>query len=175
MSWRHVASRRHDVTSRHDVTTVPRQCHLMTHGGGGSRLGQKSVTYYLNGPLSQMEWSWKVLFDKKFLSDYPVDAKKLMQKKKFFRDAEVDYQHFSPFWWLLSLWQTLKTFRESVSKKKYFVLLHLNLLEIYVEFLDFQTHLGRMLNSLVCCCGFDCKMIQSNLVITITVITNTRL
>jgi len=29
----------------------PSQCHQMTHGGGGwSKIGQKSVTYYLNGP-----------------------------------------------------------------------------------------------------------------------------
>ncbi len=30
------------------------QCHQMTHGGrgpGGSKIGQKSFTYYLNGPL----------------------------------------------------------------------------------------------------------------------------
>ena len=28
-----------------------RQCHQMSHGGGGSKIGLKSVTYYLNGPL----------------------------------------------------------------------------------------------------------------------------
>jgi hypothetical protein len=28
------------------------QCHQMTHGGGGSKLGQTSVTCYLNGPLN---------------------------------------------------------------------------------------------------------------------------
>ncbi len=27
------------------------QCHKMTQGEGGSKIGQKSVTYYLNGPL----------------------------------------------------------------------------------------------------------------------------
>ena len=29
-----------------------RQCHQMSHGGGGggSKIGQKSVMYYLNGP-----------------------------------------------------------------------------------------------------------------------------
>jgi hypothetical protein len=27
------------------------QCHQMTQGGRGSKIGQKSVTYYLNGPL----------------------------------------------------------------------------------------------------------------------------
>jgi len=33
----------------------PSQCHQMTHGGGrgGSKIVQKSVTYYLNGPLRQ--------------------------------------------------------------------------------------------------------------------------
>jgi len=31
----------------------PSQCHQMTHGGGeGSKIGQKSVTFYLNGPLT---------------------------------------------------------------------------------------------------------------------------
>jgi len=34
--------------SRH---TDPSQCHQMTHGGGGSKIGQKSVTYYLNGSI----------------------------------------------------------------------------------------------------------------------------
>ncbi len=29
----------------------PRQSHQMTHGGGGPKIGQKRVTYYLNGPL----------------------------------------------------------------------------------------------------------------------------
>jgi len=29
-----------------------KQCHQMTQGGGGgSKIGQKSVKYYLNGPL----------------------------------------------------------------------------------------------------------------------------
>ncbi len=28
------------------------QCHQMAHGGGGSKIRQKSVTYYLNGPLA---------------------------------------------------------------------------------------------------------------------------
>jgi hypothetical protein len=27
------------------------QCHQMTIGEGGSKIGQKSVTYYLNGPF----------------------------------------------------------------------------------------------------------------------------
>jgi hypothetical protein len=34
--------------SRH--TGGPSQCHQMTHGGAGPKIGQKSVTYYLNGP-----------------------------------------------------------------------------------------------------------------------------
>jgi len=44
--------------SKCHVTPVgggPCQCHQMTHGagasGGGVKIGQKSVTYYLNGPL----------------------------------------------------------------------------------------------------------------------------
>jgi len=28
----------------------PHQCHQMSHGEGGSKIGQKSVTYFLNGP-----------------------------------------------------------------------------------------------------------------------------
>jgi len=28
----------------------PSQCHQMTNGEGGPKIGQKSVTYYLNGP-----------------------------------------------------------------------------------------------------------------------------
>jgi hypothetical protein len=26
------------------------QCHQMTQGGEGSKIGEKSITYYLNGP-----------------------------------------------------------------------------------------------------------------------------
>jgi len=28
----------------------PSQCHQMIHGGGGLKIGQKSVAYYLNDP-----------------------------------------------------------------------------------------------------------------------------
>jgi len=34
----------------------PSQCHQMTQGGGGSKIGQKSVTYYLNGPIIIFLW-----------------------------------------------------------------------------------------------------------------------
>ncbi len=36
-----------------EAAAGPRQCHQMTHGGEGglSKIGQKNVTYYSNGPL----------------------------------------------------------------------------------------------------------------------------
>jgi hypothetical protein len=33
----------------------------MSHGGGASEKRQKSVTYYLNGPLKQNTWIWLLL------------------------------------------------------------------------------------------------------------------
>ncbi len=33
----------------------PHQCHQMTHGGGGSKIGPISVTYYLNGLLLMIQ------------------------------------------------------------------------------------------------------------------------
>ncbi len=38
------------IFTSHGVGGGPSQCHQMTQGGGGPKLGQKSVTYHLNGP-----------------------------------------------------------------------------------------------------------------------------
>jgi len=48
----------------------PLQCHQMTHGEGGSKIGRKSVTYYLNGTLFLFSSNQSLIANKEFISIY---------------------------------------------------------------------------------------------------------
>jgi len=66
-----------------DTLRGARQCHQITHGVEGPKIGQKSVTYYLNGPLTQ-KTKRAILFSErvKFLKTKFLDADEIIAHGK---------------------------------------------------------------------------------------------
>jgi len=86
--------------SRHTGGGNPSQCHQMTHGGGGgSKIGKKSVTYNLNGPFRTKNacvkcwWNWplvQLLLDPKEMVFFVEGLEKVLLKICSLNADEID-------------------------------------------------------------------------------------